>query len=359
MKILRKNLDLCEIKVLIENIDDLWHILNIVEKGDFVYATTYRRYETKLFKQRLRPARGEKRKMILGIEVEKLDFQPFTDRLRISGVIRDGDEQYIGSHHTLNIEINEKVTIKKSEWSSEQLKRLENAVKLATRPFGIIVAIERGEASVAILHQYGLQQYGTINYHLPGKMYETKLNMSVEMKKFFEKVLLAIEGARLEINTDLLHIVGPGFVKDNFYKFCKQHASGIKKISIQATSTGGFNGIYEALKSGATVKWLRECRLNFEIQLVEKLFIEIAKNGLYTYGYDYVLKAVETGAVDTLLVIDTKIREVDEKERIKIRNLLNLADTKGTRTVIISSLHEGGKKLAAINGVGAILRFKI
>jgi len=101
VKILKKDEKTGTIRLRVETDDDLWHLYNIVREGDVVHALTERREETA--SDKIRSERGEKKKMILGIQVEKVEFHEFSDRLRILGVIVEGPQD-LGSHHTLNIE---------------------------------------------------------------------------------------------------------------------------------------------------------------------------------------------------------------------------------------------------------------
>src|SRR5439155_1319760 len=82
--------------------DDLWHLHNLVLPGDQVRASTYRREEVKTDK--VRPERGEKVRVTLTIRVESVEFQAFSDRLRITGVIVEGPQD-LGRHHTLNVAV--------------------------------------------------------------------------------------------------------------------------------------------------------------------------------------------------------------------------------------------------------------
>jgi protein pelota len=81
LKVLYKNLKASEIKLMLGSMDDLWHLFNIIEKGDVVFTMTYRREEKKTDK--LRPERGKKKPMRLGMVVEDIEFHEFSDRLRI------------------------------------------------------------------------------------------------------------------------------------------------------------------------------------------------------------------------------------------------------------------------------------
>src|SRR5438093_10069391 len=63
MRVLHRDPKTGEIKVRVENADDLWHLHNLVLPGDLVRASTYRREEVKTDK--VRPERGEKVRVTL------------------------------------------------------------------------------------------------------------------------------------------------------------------------------------------------------------------------------------------------------------------------------------------------------
>lgn len=113
------------------------------------------------------------------------------------------------------------------------------------------------------------------------------------------------------------------------------------------------NGVQEAIKTGVVEQITKENRVVFETQLVEKLFEEIKKDGLVTYGVKEVEDALINGAVERLLISDILIRTEKGEE------LLRLAKQNNSKFTIINSMHEAGKKLEGIGGVGALLRFKI
>jgi hypothetical protein len=61
-----------KLKLRIDNPDDLWHLYNVIGKGDRVGALSERREETGADK--LRQERGEKKKMWLEVEVADVEF---------------------------------------------------------------------------------------------------------------------------------------------------------------------------------------------------------------------------------------------------------------------------------------------
>ncbi len=68
-------------------------------------------------------------------------------------------------------------------------------------------------------------------------------------------------------------------------------------------------GIHELMKSGLGSEVVQDSRVAQETKTVEDVLTEIAKDGMVAYGPADVEKAIRMGAVDTLLVLDTLVRE--------------------------------------------------
>jgi protein pelota len=66
---------------------------------------------------------------------------------------------------------------------------------------------------------------------------------------------------------------------------------------------------------------------------------------------------VGLGAVDTLLVADTLLRESDDEKRLLIEDVMEAAEQKGGTVIVIGTEHEAGTKLVGLGGVAALLRF--
>jgi protein pelota len=130
MKVIFKDLKHGEIKLMPENLDDIWHLYNVLEEGDLVRAVTFRTDEQK--DDKIRSKKTEKKRMKVGIRVSEVKFHEFTDRLRIHGTIEEGPQD-LGSFHTLNIDADkmDKLTIVKEQWKDHQLQRIDEAVKLS------------------------------------------------------------------------------------------------------------------------------------------------------------------------------------------------------------------------------------
>lgn len=347
MKVIFKDLKHGEIKLMPENLDDIWHLYNIVEERDLIRAVTFRTDEQKNDKKR--PKKAEKKRMKVGIRVSEVKFHEFSDRLRIHGTIEEGSHD-LGSFHTLNIDADrmDKLSIVKEQWKDHQLQRIDEAVKLSKQAILTFVSLDEDNATIAVLRQSGVQWIADIDSKRSGKMYESKDTEN----EYFGEIISVVRTKKAEDST--LVIVGPGFTKEHFVKHGKEKEPQLfEKYVVHGTGNSGMNGVQEAIKTGIIEQITKENRVVFETSLVEKLFEEIKKDGLATYGEQEVKNALISGAVERLLIIDVLIRKEKGEE------LLRLAKQSHSEFTIINTMHEAGKKIEGIGGIGALLRFKV
>ncbi|HDI12899.1 MAG TPA: mRNA surveillance protein Pelota, partial [Hadesarchaea archaeon] len=90
MRVLLRDMKHGKIKLVAESLDDLWHLQHIVEPGDIVVSSTWRRERKK--SDKTRPERLEKRRVTLSLRVEKVEFYKHANRLKILGIIVDGED---------------------------------------------------------------------------------------------------------------------------------------------------------------------------------------------------------------------------------------------------------------------------
>jgi peptide chain release factor subunit 1 len=91
----------------------------------------------------------------------------------------------------------------------------------------------------------------------------------------------------------------------------------------------------------------------YEKKLMEKFFETLgAKPDFVVYKEDAVKKALEYGAVDTLLLS----REYDKES---MKQLKQIAIDGGTKIEMVSTETEEGKQFFQLSGVGALLRYKL
>jgi len=346
MKIIHKELDKGIIKLKVDNADDLWHLSHIIENGDMLYGKTYRKEMKK--NDKLRSEKLERVPVNLEIKTEKIEFSKDVMRLRVTGVITQGEEA--GSYHTFNIEDNSIITITKS-WRNHQLERIERAVKDTLTPKVLIVCIEEGDSDFGVIAQYGVDFPVSVSKSIAGK-HEVS-SRDKDKREFFGETAAKIIEFIDKYNLKNIIVAGPGFYKDEFMNYIKEFQPGISaNIITENVSTGGRAGVYECIKRGMVEKAQKDLRVSLETNVVEALFQAILKNE-GVYGLRAIERALEYGAIDKILIVDkflknTEFEVITEKSR----------DQRAT-IYVISSEHDAGKKLEGIGGIGATLRFKI
>lgn len=103
----------------------MWHVYNLIQEGDSLRATTFR----KVTLESATGTTGSNRvRTTVTIAIEDVDYDTQGGVIRVKGKNIE-ENQYIkmGQYHTLDLELNRKFTLTKSEWDSIALERLEMA----------------------------------------------------------------------------------------------------------------------------------------------------------------------------------------------------------------------------------------
>lgn len=353
MKLLHRSLKEGRIKVMPENLDDLWYLKGVICEGDLVSAKTVRRIRDE---EKLRADKGERVPVFLSIRVKSLEFHPYITRLRMTGKIEQGPEDLIslGSYHTLDIKPRDTVTIVKERWRDWELMRLKEAEKASKAPLVLIVAMEEGEAEFAVVRRYGVDYLLRVTSSIPGK--ELGKNYESSMGSFYAEVATKLKDVLKREGIEAVIICGPGFVKDNFISYLKEKDPELAKFcKLEGAGAGGRAGIQEVIKKGAVDRIVKESRVSLETGLMERIFAEIGKNtGLAAYGITEVSSALELGAVDKLLISENLLRKDS-----RVEGLMNKARKTRGEVIVVSMEHEAGERLLALGGIAALLRFSI
>ncbi len=354
MKLLKKDLKgrSGEIGLKVDTLEDLWHLKYIIDPGDIVFALTKRKPESA--DDKIRPEKLEKVTVRLGVRTESTEFHKFADRLRILGVIVSGMDT--GMYHTLNIEEGMNISIIKENWKNDQLERIREAEEASKRPSVIMAAIEEGDADIGLVRHYGIEPYSHI--HQSSGKRENGLRSD-----FFKEISGQLAFVWNE-NAAVI-ICGPGFTKDDFMNvFRKEHPEIAAKTITEDSTMIGVSGFMEVLKKGSVDRIMSESRISRETSFMDQLLKEIATDGKAAYGQADVQKAVDYGAVETLLVTDEKIRKEREtsgagKEQTPTDTLMREVEKGQGKVIIMSTEFEPGRRLESFGGIAALLRYRI
>ena len=315
-----------------ETPDDLWVLSEIIRPGDFVKSKTLRSVEVKRTEGKEKVG---KRAVILTIHVEKVILDT---TLRLGGKILEGPGDMSRGYHTIDIKEGTYLEINR-EWKSWEINKIK-ASAIKQEPVTVLI-LDDSEADFYLIREK-TEHIAHIRSSGLGK------SMGVSGKPEYYRKLLS----QLEKTETKIIIVGPGFAKEELIKILKERNKELaSKIIVDSVSHTGEVGLQEVFKRGLMDKILKSSRISDETDLVEKFLTEIVKEGLAVYGINETREAVEKGAVQTLLVSDKKVREVDD--------IMENAEKMSTKVRIISSAHQSGEKLFRMGGIGGILRYKM
>jgi protein pelota len=343
MKVLNKD-PAGSVKLRVDTLDDLWTLHSFIQTGDLVTATTYRTMEQE--GDRLRDGKAEKKCMTLGVRVENVEWQEFSDHLRVHGIIESGPQD-LSKHHTLifrddRMECKIEKPGRLQQW---QVDLLGDAEAETGKPQAIMLAIDDSEAQFGQLAAYGLRLLGNLSAGGQGKRFKGNEQAKTQ---FYAEVLKSLKTQRPDNNTPLL-VVGPGWWREEFIAF----AGDIGPVQTDGTSQGGRAGLQEALKRGLVQKVAQNHRVQLETEWVEAVLTGIAKSEPVAYGPAEVTQALQAGAVETLLVTDEAMRAH------AYPTVEKAAEETRTRLRIVSTSHDAGSQLHRMGGVAALLRFAI
>ncbi|MCX6821822.1 MAG: mRNA surveillance protein pelota [Candidatus Aenigmarchaeota archaeon] len=343
MNIIKHGFDKGFVIVKINVNDDLWYLENVIEKGDFVKTRTLRNI---FIERQGQQVKAEKKPMVLKIEVEKIEFQKFTNQLRLTGKITEGpDDVQLGSYHTIEVKLSTILTIYKKEWKKYQIDRLKKA--LTKVPDVLIAVVDSNQATFGMLKRSGVEIVSELRNPHSTTQEEEKL------PEFYKKIASEIE--KFSEKVERIVLAGPGFTKEHVQKIIQDNYPDVKsKLIIDTTTSATETGVNEILKKGTLDKIIRESEIVKESQVIQEFFTHLNKDdGLSVYGLDQIKDADNTGAVKILLVSDENIRKEE------IDRLAKKVEEKKGQVEIISKTHELGEQFHRMGGLGAILRFRI
>ncbi len=352
MRIIYQNLRAGEVKVLADNLDDLWYLSQIVEEGDFVSGKSFRK-----IRKGGESEKGSviKKAVFVKVEVEKVDLAEGT--LRVSGVVREGSEDVPhGAYHTVDVEPSSAITIFKESWLKFQLDKLNEATKKGIGEV-LICVFERDNASFALLKRSGYEMLADVK----GEVEKKDESVKVRGEGFFSDIAKMLKDYADRYSVNQIIVASPAFWNEDLMKIVKKKYSDIvPKVTLATCSDTGRAGIDEVLKRDEVKTVLMQDRTAREINLVDELLKGIAKEDMSVYGFDAVKDAVEAKAVSKLLVTDELIQKLRaDNDFKKLDALMRAVDKANGEVHIIAVVNEGGKKLKGLGGIGAVLRYKL
>ena len=339
------------VEVVPETLDDLWHLSYIVEPGDLVSGDTTRRIQRN--EDTLRDTGGEREHMWLELEVTDVEFAKFANRLRIGGEIVDcSREDQLGFHHTLNVEEHTELEIEK-RWKSDQNDRLAEAEEAAENPSVAIATVEEGEAHVHTVAQYGTEERASI----------TSTTGKGEYARPRSELFAELAAILARQDVDAYILAGPGFTKQDALDYFHEEIPDIAEgMTVVDTASVGDRGVHEVLKRGAVEDVQERTRIAEEADLIDELMARIGEGAAVAYGPAEVMQAADYGAIETLLVLDERLRleRADEGDwDVDVDTIIETTEQKGGSVTVFSAEFAPGQQLDNLGGIAALLRYRL
>ena len=345
-----KIIDDATVSFLVEEPDDLLVLRRIIQKQDKIISDTTR--VIKQEKDYSRPDRGERIKIRISLEVEKIALDAVFDKLRIHGTILETTNEAVakGVHHSILVRIDDSLNVVKKKWSPVELK----LIKTKDENFGfVLIAIDKGDCGIGKLKGTHLELMQNMYSGSSGKQYKTNFNIQT----FFETVSKALQTILRE--KESIIIFGPGETKRQFANFlAKESIAKEHKIqTIDGIDSGGEDGIYTFIKSKSMQQILGQSKLAKVSAILEEVMIRANnKSRKFTMGFDETKKANDFGAVESLVFSEKIIQTRDEDEIIQF---LNDVESKGVQVYALDSSTDIGLQVSGLGGILSLLRFAV
>ena len=346
--------------VIPEDADDLLTLRRIIENGDYVFADTTR--VIKKVKEFARPDKGERIKVRVSVRVESISLDDIVDRLRITGIITNTDNELVprGIHHSLTVQVGDTITIDKNrKWNDIEtniLKRSGNSTNF------ILVAIDAQEAAVAKISGTHLKIIPNIYSGQSGKRYQHAAKNNPNIEIFFDdiaKTIQSIFSAAEEENNSTIIIFGPGETKRRFYNLLvEKHKLEKGKVSlIDGVDVAGEDGIFVFLRSPAIKEAMSSSKLATVSSILDDIMRLVHKGeAKYAMGMQEVSNAASIKAIEYLVFSDSIFKTTDENDVVK---LLNLLESQGAKSFAVDSSTDIGWRVSSLGGIVALLRYSI
>jgi protein pelota len=342
------------LRLRVETEEDLWALRSVLRPGDVVFSRTSRELKGE--------GRGGGRRvaMVLGVSVEGVEYQPFTDRLRIRGVIVSSPRELdlVGRHHTLSIEPGMEVAVlREGRWSEGDLRRLGELSEGAS-PRALAIAIDDEQFAIAVIRGNGVQVLEEGDLGLPGKGAPEERELG--LRSAMGRVAADAARAASELGVGRAVVAGPAHWKDDLAGELRRIAPRLELI-VDSVSYGGIKGIYELLRRDSVKEALRRAILVRELEAMERVNSVAATDPeSLAYGLDGVGEAVSRGAAEEVIVDSGLVRSADREVGDRALAILEAARRTGARVVILESDHpELRAWISSLGGIVAILRYRV
>lgn len=354
--------------------EDLWALYNVIAKTDLITLRTFRNVK----KGGGKAAAGSttagtitKKLLRLTLRVESVDFTPSDEVMRVKGrTTTQNDDVPLGSYHTAELQLGQKLTIYKDLWDVIALQTIEKSCSMAAKAEIGAVVLEEGVAHICLLTDSMTVLKTKIEKSIPKKRRGDSSAHDAAIDKFLETTAKSTIRDLDILKLKAILLVSPGTTAKQLYDKIigiavqEQNKPLVKaktKFVIAHSSTGYLQGLEEALKSPEIQKKLSDTKFQRNIALFDEFSKLLNEDqGKAWYGEEETAKAAAIpGAIKVLMITDSLFKSDDINKRKYFVNLIDKVKETGAEVAIFSSLHSSGEQLNQLTGIAVILNYPI
>ena len=341
------------VRLRIDSEDDLWVLAQLCRPQSILGMLSHRRDSTTGTQEDGRAKSAERKPMWIVLDVEKTEFQAFTDNLRAHGTIREAKFD-IGLHHTHIISAGDEIELTFSGGLvKSDMALLKEAIKTGSKAKSGLIVVENDEIILFEVTSHGIRDVSQFSMRGGGK--RTSDSTSVR-KNFFEKV--AKETSLVFTENIPLVICGPGLAREQFESMLRGIGAKNQVLNV-AASIGGRPAANEVLADGLADAFLGEHSLVSQIKTIEEGLKRISTNGAVAFGSKFISEAADAGAIEVLAIDAQLLRNPDSEIRNIWESILELIEVSSGRIIQVSQDHDSAQQLMGLGGALALLRWKM
>jgi protein pelota len=346
--------------------EDLWHLFNILLKGDFIKTITFRKvaHETSSGVK----STSVKKKINITLKIEEIEYDHNEGIIRYKGKnVSENEYIAIGQYQSIEIGKGSTFTVFKKSWDDLSIDKLRESCDVSAVSDLAAIVMEEGIANIFLISSHITTLKAKIESSIPKKR-KGATGHDKSLLSFFQKILDSILKS---INFDIVRciiVASPGFTKDQFGNFLSDSTSNNKHYEIILknmskfiyvhSSSGYKQALQEVLSKPEILSQIKNTKAAEDINVMEK-FNEILYKDMdrIVFGIKAVEKANEKEAIETLIVSDDYLRKIAPSKRKELTNIINKIKSYGADVVKMSSMHYTGEKINSFGGILAILRY--
>eukprot|EP00026_Physarum_polycephalum_P002770 Phypoly_transcript_02778.p1 GENE.Phypoly_transcript_02778~~Phypoly_transcript_02778.p1 ORF type:complete len:294 (+),score=58.35 Phypoly_transcript_02778:900-1781(+) len=271
MKLIKKSIDQYNAGFVVlraQEAEDLWHVYHLLTQGDLLSSKTFRRITKETAGGQNNES--ERVKIHVTIQVAKVDFDPGSETMRVSGpCVVENQHIKLGAFHTLDLQLNKNFTITKQLWDSIALDRVDEATNPERHADAAAVVMNEGVASVCLISGGMTHLRAKIEGSIPRKHKAAVNSHEKAVNRFYENVMNAMVRHIPFETVKAVIIASPGFIKDQFMEYLLAEAlrkdvrvvlENKLKFMLVHTSSGHLHALKEVLASEAVASKLADTK---------------------------------------------------------------------------------------------------